>query len=165
LNGLERISLLELINDVCQVRKLDIKSKNLQIKCNNSPLYIHTNSKQLSVVLDNVLSNAIKYSPQNGHIEISYSSNDEELTLHIIDQGPGIPLSLSHKVFDAFYQGQAPENSLIKGSGLGLTIVKELLLRLNGSIEITPAEKIIAVNKSGACITITLPHTPKDNNL
>jgi len=165
LHGLEKISLAALITDVCEVRKLDVKSKNLTIKSNNSPLYIHSNSKQLSVILDNVLSNAIKYSPIDGCITITYSSSKECLTMNIIDQGPGIPLSLSSKVFDAFYQGTAPINSQIKGSGLGLTIVKELLLRLNGSIKITPAEKLSATNKQGACITITLPNMQKGSEL
>ncbi len=165
LHGIEKISLSELINDACNVRKLDIKSKNLTMKCNNSPFYIYSNSKQLSVILDNVLSNAIKYSPVNGDITITYNSNKECLTINIIDQGPGIDPSLSKKVFDAFYQGTAPINSQIKGSGLGLTIVKELLLRLNGSIEVIPARKISAANESGTCITITLPNTQADNEL
>jgi two-component system sensor histidine kinase GlrK len=165
LHCLEKISLSALINDVCDVRKLDIKSKNLTLKSNNSPLYIHSNSKQLSVILDNVLSNAIKYSPIGGCITITYSNSKECLTMNIIDEGPGIPLSLSNKVFDAFYQGAAPTNSQIKGSGLGLTIVKELLLRLNGDIKITPAEKLSASTKKGACITITLPNTQKGTEL
>ena len=165
LHGLEKISLSELINDACNVRKLDIKSKNLTMKCNNSPYFIYSNSKQLSVILDNILSNAIKYSPENGDITITYSSSKECLTINIIDQGPGIDPSLSNKVFDAFYQGKAPINSQIKGSGLGLTIVKELLLRLNGNIEVIPARKISAANDSGACITITLPNTQADNEL
>jgi two-component system sensor histidine kinase GlrK len=165
LHCLEKISLHELITEACEVRKLDIKSKNLTLKCNNSPCYIHSNGKQLSVILDNVLSNAIKYSPVDGHITITYSSNKAYLTVNIIDQGPGIPVSLSNKIFDAFYQGIPPENSQIKGSGLGLTIVKELLLRLNGNIKITPAEKLSAANKQGACITITLPNTQIEQTL
>lgn len=163
LHGLEKISLSELISDACNVRKLDIKSKNLTMKCNNSPYFIYSNSKQLSVILDNILSNAIKYSPVDGDIIITYSSSKECITINIIDQGPGIDPSLSDKVFDAFYQGKAPINSQIKGSGLGLTIVKELLLRLNGNIEVIPARKISAANGSGACITITLPNTQTDN--
>ncbi|HBY86358.1 MAG TPA: two-component sensor histidine kinase, partial [Colwellia sp.] len=73
LHGLEKISLSELISDACNVRKLDIKSKNLTMKCNNSPYFIYSNSKQLSVILDNILSNAIKYSPVDGDITITYS--------------------------------------------------------------------------------------------
>ncbi len=162
LYGSEKINLAELISDACKVRKLDIKSKNLTLKCNNSPYFICSNSKQLSVILDNILSNAIKYSPQDGTIIITYNSSKECLTINIIDQGPGIESSLTDKVFDAFYQGVPPLNSQIKGSGLGLTIVKELLLRLNGFIKITEAQKLSATNKKGTCVTITLPNTAAD---
>ncbi|PKI12905.1 HAMP domain-containing sensor histidine kinase [Colwellia sp. 12G3] len=165
LHGLDKISLSELISDACNVRKLDIKSKNLLLKCNNSPYYIYSNSKQLSVVLDNILSNAIKYSPRDGNITITYSSSKEYITINIIDQGPGIDPSLCEKVFDAFYQGTAPINSQIKGSGLGLTIVKELLLRLNGSIKIIPANKLSATTTNGTCVSITLPNTQTDKTL
>ncbi len=163
LHGLEKMNLSELISDACNVRKLDIKSKSLTLKCNNSPYFIYSNSKQLSVILDNILSNAIKYSPVGGNITITYNSSKECITINIIDQGPGIEPSLSEKVFDAFYQGTAPINSQIKGSGLGLTIVKELLLRLNGSIKIVPAKKISAINTNGSCVTITLPNMQADN--
>jgi two-component system sensor histidine kinase GlrK len=158
LHGLEKVSLSTLISDACNVRKLDIKSKNLTLKCNNSPYFIYSNSKQLSVILDNILSNAIKYSPVDGNITITYSSSKECITINIIDQGPGIDPSLNEKVFDAFYQGKAPINSQIKSSGLGLTIVKELLLRLNGSIKIIQAKKLSPTNKNGTCLSITLPN-------
>lgn len=165
LQRLEQINLTELLSDACTVRKLDIKSKNLTLMCDSNPHFIYSNSKQLSVILDNILSNAIKYSPIDGTITITYSNSKEYITINIIDQGPGIEPSLSEKVFDAFYQGKAPINSQIKGSGLGLTIVKELLLRLNGSIKITSAKKIPAANKSGACVILTLPNTPTDSEL
>lgn len=164
LHHLEKISLSALINDACTVRQLDIKSKDLIVKCNNSPYYIYSNSRQLSVILDNILSNAIKYSPINGTISITYNSGKTGVTINIIDQGPGIAPELSEKVFDAFYQSTPPENSQIKGSGLGLTIVKELLLRLNGNIKIIPAKKLSAANENGTCVTITLPiNTPTIN--
>ncbi|MEY8215492.1 MAG: ATP-binding protein [Colwellia sp.] len=165
LHGLDKVDLSELIDDACNVRKLDIKSKNLTLTVNNNPYFIYSNSKQLSVILDNILSNAIKYSPIDGNITITYSSSKEYIAINLIDQGPGIESSLSEKVFDAFYQGKAPINSQIKGSGLGLTIVKELLLRLNGNIKITQAKKINATNESGTCVTITLPNMQTDNTL
>jgi two-component system sensor histidine kinase GlrK len=165
LHDFEKINLAELITDVCEARKLDIKSKNLTLKCNNSPYFIISNSKQLSVILDNILSNAIKYSPLDAEVAITYQSNKDDLIINIVDQGPGIPPSLTLKVFDAFYQGKAPLNTQIKGSGLGLTIVKELLLRLNGTIAIVPADKLNATNKQGTCFTITLPNTQVENTL
>lgn len=165
LHHLEKISLNKLITDACNVRKLDMKSKNLTLYCNNSPYFIYSNGRQLSVILDNILSNAIKYSPLDGAISITYRGSNECLTIDIMDQGPGIDTTLNEKVFDAFYQGKVPENSLIKGSGLGLTIVKELLFRLNGSIKIAPAEKVSPANRKGTCVTITLPNSQTDNHL
>ncbi|WP_019028378.1 sensor histidine kinase [Colwellia piezophila] len=165
LHGLEKVNLAALIDDACSVRKLDIKSKGIILKCDQSHCYIYSNSKQLSVILDNVLSNAIKYSPINGTIEITYQKDKECLTITIIDQGPGIDSALSEKVFDAFYQGQPPQNSQIKGSGLGLTIVKELLLRLNGSIRITQAKEPHESHRQGARVTITLPNSQVEDEV
>ena len=69
------------------------------------------------------------------------------------------------KVFDAFYQGEAPDDYQIKGSGLGLTIVKELLLRLNGDIRITDAKKTNVLHKTGASVVITLPSNQTEISL
>lgn len=157
LQGLEKVCLPELIDNAANVRKLDIKSKNISLNYNDKPYFFYSNSKQLSVILDNILSNAIKYSNTDGIIDITHFCDKEILTVNIVDQGPGIDSSLSDKVFDAFYQGKPPENSSIKGSGLGLTIVKELLLRLNGSIKIQPANSVNTSYKQGTCVTITLP--------
>jgi len=162
LHGLEHINIAELITDACNVRKLDIKSKNISVNSKDCSYFIDSNRKQLSVILDNILSNAIKYSPINGLISVTLSDSKVGITLNIIDQGQGIDSDIYEKVFDAFYQGKPPENSQIKGSGLGLTIVKELLLRLNGSIKIISAKEISNINQSGTCISITLPNTSSD---
>ncbi len=163
LHGLERINLPELINNACELRKLDIKSKKINLICIDSPCYIYSNSKQLGVILDNILSNAIKYSPIEGRITINYLSKPDNILLTLIDQGTGIAPNIKEKVFDAFYQGQAPDGNQIKGSGLGLTIVKELLLRLSGSIAITDANKNHAKNNQGTCVSITLPNRQLEN--
>ncbi len=154
---LDSINLPDLLNEACDVRKLDIKSKNITIQSTSSPYYFQSNAKQLSVIFDNLLSNAIKYSPNGGTISISYHSSKDKITINITDQGPGIPTEICDKVFDAFYQGEAPDDYQIKGSGLGLTIVKELLLRLNGDIRITDAKKTNVLHKTGASVVITLP--------
>ena len=77
----------------------------------------------------------------------------KQLNIQITDTGTGITEQLQEKIFDAFYQGPAPEDSQIKGSGLGLTIVKELLMRLNGNISIiSPVQ-----SNMGTTINIRLP--------
>ena len=137
----EKIMLSRLIESVLQERKLDIKRKRLTInqradEQSASTIVLYSNTKQLTVIFDNLLSNAIKYSPDEGVISLTFEIEKGQLLLTITDQGPGIAKEQQARVFDAFYQGTAPQDNIIKGSGLGLTIVKELLMRLNGSIAI-----------------------------
>ena len=158
----EKIYLKSLLDSVLADHKLDVKRKKIVIKQDVDNIFFHSNAKQLKVVLDNVLSNAIKYSPENSSIEISITLKEKKLQLSIIDHGPGISTEIEDKVFDAFYQGPAPENSQIKGSGLGLTIVKELLMRLNGEINIVKQHTYNASGKnSGTWVQIILPRAKR----
>ena len=136
LTGDEKTNLTTIIEQNISQRKLDLQSKQLSVVSELQPLHLQTNAKQLTVVLDNLLSNAIKYSPAQGKIYITTSSDDSHLFITIVDQGPGIDDSCHDKVFDAFYQGLVPNDSSIKSSGLGLTIVKELLMRMKGQIKL-----------------------------
>jgi len=153
----EKVYLQPLLNSVLADHKLDIKRKKITIKQDVDSIFFYSNAKQLKVVLDNILSNAIKYSPENSSIEILSRFIDKELQLSIIDHGPGISPEIENRVFDAFYQGPAPENSQIKGSGLGLTIVKELLMRLNGDINIVNKNTNNNDNNRGTWVQVILP--------
>lgn len=130
----ETINLSVLIDQVLSDRTLDIKRKHLTIEKDFSKITIESNAKQLNVIIDNLLSNAIKYSPEHGVINIFAALSENQLSFSVIDQGEGIKTEQQNKIFDAFYQGTPPKDSTIKSSGLGLTIVKELLMRLNGNI-------------------------------
>ncbi|MDG1753032.1 MAG: ATP-binding protein, partial [Thalassotalea sp.] len=154
LQDAERSELTTIIEQSIALRKLDIQSKQLVVFTNLQPLNIQTNIKQLSVILDNVLSNAIKYSPQDGKISITTQIENNEIMLIITDQGPGIKASMHQKVFDAFYQGTPPIDSTIKSSGLGLTIVKELLMRLNGDIHLAS----LTAPEHGLKVTLRFPY-------
>lgn len=149
----ELMQVNDVVYQVIAERKLDIKRKKLTLNNNLSNISLYGNRKHLAVIIDNILSNAIKYSPDEGVIKISSSLVNEHLQLLIIDQGMGIAQENQEKIFDAFYQGPPPEKSLIKGSGLGLTIVKELILRLNGNIELLNEQS----EQQGTKIKITLP--------
>ena len=148
----DTINLRVLIEQVLNDRTLDIKRKQLTINKKYSDLTIESNAKQLTVIIDNLLSNAIKYSPEQGQITIHTHIENHQLTLLVSDQGEGIQNEQQEKVFDAFYQGTPPKNAAIKSSGLGLTIVKELLLRLNGEISLQSQTE----SPSGTEMKITL---------
>ena len=154
LQDVEIVKLSLLVENVLQQRSLDIKRKKITISHKNQAVNLKVNAKQLSVILDNLLSNAIKYTNENNVITIKYSLDNTQLTLSIIDRGCGIDKEQQDKIFDAFYQGTPEVNATIKGSGLGLTIVKELLLRLNGSIEMKSNTGI----NHGTVMKITLPN-------
>jgi two-component system sensor histidine kinase GlrK len=153
----EKVAFRPLLDSVLAEHKLDIKRKNLEIVQEIKEVTIFSNAKQLKVVLENILSNAIKYSSDHGTIRIINQYKNKQLQFSIEDNGPGINQDIIDKVFDAFYQGPAPENNYIKGSGLGLTIVKELLMRLNGKISIRSKDS----NDKGTKVQITLPRAQR----
>ena len=148
----ETIELSQLIEQVLGDRILDIKRKNITIEKAYGELTIESNTKQLNVIIDNLLSNAIKYSPDNGVIEIVALMNDHQLLFSVADQGDGINVEQQSRVFEAFYQGTPAKDYNIKSSGLGLTIVKELLMRLNGNITLISQTE----PPSGTTMKITL---------
>ncbi len=156
----ENILLAPVVNKVLEDRQLDIKHKQLKVHLAIKSISLTSNRKQLEVIFDNLLSNAIKFSPINGVINISAKVEQAKLRLCISDQGKGIASDVQAKIFDAFYQGEAPENTQIKSSGLGLTIVKELLMRLNG--EITVKSQVIP--PSGTQFYITLPKAKRQGD-
>ncbi|MBU2923839.1 HAMP domain-containing sensor histidine kinase [Colwellia sp. 4_MG-2023] len=137
----ETINLSELIEQVLNDRILDIKRKNIIIEKDYPNITIESNMKQLNVIIDNLLSNAIKYSPENGMVKIFAVICNNQLVFSVSDQGSGIEKEQQGKVFDAFYQGTPAKDYNIKSSGLGLTIVKELLMRLNGDITLISQTK------------------------
>jgi two-component system sensor histidine kinase GlrK len=149
----EKLNVTQLINNVINERKLDLKRKDINLQTSLSNIAIYSNAKQLAVILDNLLSNAIKYSPLQSSISITSSLKVESLIINITDQGIGLDEQVISKIFDAFYQGPPPQENAIKGSGLGLTIVKELLMRINGDISVTSTTQ----KPSGTTFTLMLP--------
>jgi two-component system sensor histidine kinase GlrK len=104
-------------------------------------------------MLDNLLSNAIKFSPQGGTIEVQARQQDGELDLTVSDQGPGIAPDDRASVFEPFYQGRATANGLIKGTGIGLSLVKDHAQAHGGSVEIVDDGH----SNAGARLRVRLP--------
>jgi signal transduction histidine kinase len=96
----------------------------------------------LTIIINNLISNALKYSKDNSNITIEIKENNGSLECLITDFGIGIPPKDLEKIFDQFYRSKSIEQSEIKGSGLGLSIVKRLCTLLNINIEITSEETI-----------------------
>lgn len=153
----EKMLIDDTVSQVLSERKLDLNRKKIQLDLQLNNIYLISNRKQVAVIIDNLLSNAIKYSPDEGVIVLSTLLEKGQLLLTVSDQGVGISDENQSKIFDAFFQGPPPAESLVKGSGLGLTIVKELILRLNGHIALISNQK----QQTGTKISITLPRAFK----
>lgn len=148
----EKLNFSDLMYAAVKQRKLDINRKNLFIKYALEDVQFFSNKKQLDVILDNLLSNAINYSPEHGEILLKSAQVEDKLIFTITDQGCGIKDIEQSRIFNAFYQADTQHENKIKSSGLGLTIVKELLTRLQGSIEVTSKTTV----PTGTSMSVTL---------
>jgi two-component system NtrC family sensor kinase len=112
-----------------------IKSKQLIINTDIAPALpsLRANPIRLRQVLDNVVGNAIKYSPVDGEIHISISAEENQVILEVTDHGPGIPANDQPHIFDKFYRA-SNVTSDVEGSGLGLAIVKNIVENHQGRI-------------------------------
>ncbi len=101
---------------------------------NTTGLPIYGDADRLIQVVTNLISNAIKFSPHDGHVVVRLEEHGKECRLSVIDQGPGIPAAMQSKIFDKFSQVDSSSERAKGGTGLGLFIVKEIVDRHGGRI-------------------------------
>jgi len=108
--------------------------------------------EKIRVMLDNLISNAIRYSPEGGVITVNMQCEAGSFTLDVMDEGPGIAAADAQRIFEPFYQGRIRASGPVKGSGLGLSIVKEYAAAHGGSVEV-----IAKTGARGAHLRVRLP--------
>lgn len=139
------------------------------------PRKLHTDIGKLEQILKNFLSNALKFTPENGEVTLRFSSSldkndftsetlaklksDEILSIHIEDNGIGISEENKKKLFQTFQQADSSTNRKYGGTGLGLFISKELAILLGGEVEFKSE-----LNK-GSVFSVHIPVSYKDNKL
>ena len=117
-----------------------------------TPIWVEIDTDKLTQVIDNIMNNAIKYSPDGGTITVSIKTTDEQLILSIADEGLGIPKQDLPKIFDRFYLVDKARSRAQGGTGLGLAIAKEIIKQHQGFIW---AKSEYGV---GSTFTIVLPY-------
>jgi two-component system sensor histidine kinase GlrK len=117
-------------------QRLALETHAIRVETQLTAATVKTDRNQLETVLDNLLSNAIKFSPEGGRILVKSESVDDTVAVWVCDQGEGIPEAERSHVFEPFFQGARQPATTIKGSGLGLSIVRESLLAAGGSVEV-----------------------------
>jgi two-component system sensor histidine kinase QseC len=121
----------------------EIASRNQEIVLESDDVWVTGNDFALRILLQNLISNASKYTPNDGNIFVTISQNEKTINVVIEDSGPGIAESEREKVFNRFYRvGGDRHNSSIIGCGLGLAIVQHITILHNASITLSQSKKL-----------------------
>ncbi|QQK81755.1 cell wall metabolism sensor histidine kinase WalK [Salicibibacter cibi] len=115
------------------------------------PIQVYMDSDKMTQVFNNIISNALKFSPEGGTITVGAKLRENEVLIDILDEGQGIPIKDQHKIFDRFYRVDKARARNLGGTGLGLAIVKEMIDAHQGSVWVSSEPG------QGTRITISLP--------
>jgi len=132
-------------------QRLMLSSRRIRITREVEPLVLNADRGKLRLVFDNLLSNALKFTPEGGSITVRARVAAEALVIDFADSGPGIPKEERDRIFEAFYTGRTPQAGPLKGTGIGLSIVAELVAAHGGKVQVADGEF------AGAHFRITLP--------
>lgn len=122
---------IQLLKTSAEEKKVDLV---LETPRSLSP--ISGSKVSLAEIFNNLISNAIKYNREGGQVKVRLYENDEEVCLEVEDNGPGISEEHLPRIFDEFYRVDGRRNAPVKGSGLGLSIVKKMVDAHGGSISV-----------------------------
>ncbi|WKY43762.1 HAMP domain-containing sensor histidine kinase [Eubacteriaceae bacterium ES2] len=107
--------------------------KNIELNVELDEAYINSDESLMEIVWNNLLTNAIKFTPQNGIVKIEMEKKDDHAVIQVSDSGCGMNEETVKHIFDRFYQGDTSHS--VEGNGLGLALVKRVLNLVEASIE------------------------------
>jgi two-component system sensor histidine kinase GlrK len=149
---LEPVEIRSVVERVTADQRLAARARSLTLDIAAEDVLLPADPEKLRVALDNLVSNAIKFSPEGGRIRIGAHLDGDTLELDVIDQGPGIPPGDRTRIFDPFYQGLRAGAGPVRGTGIGLSVVKEYVFAHGGSVEVMDS-------REGAHMRIRVPMT------
>lgn len=147
----QSINMLELVKESFQELLPLTQEKSIDIGLTKvDHCEINAVQQEIKMLINNILDNAIRYTPNGGKIDVSVVNQAGHVVLEVKDSGPGIPQNDQERVFERFYRG---ENQHLSGSGLGLAIVKEIATRHGATFELSNLNpglcfKVLLVRKS-----------------
>ena len=150
---LTKCNIHALINEVTATFKFHLERRHITVQYNlwPEPITISADLEKMLRVLYNLIGNAIKYIPEHGQITLTTQKQGDNLVIEIEDNGPGMSEAQLSKLFTLYYRTQEAESSSVRGTGLGLFIVKTLVEAHQGHISVESE-----LNK-GSKFTIELP--------
>ncbi|WP_353485930.1 cell wall metabolism sensor histidine kinase WalK [Apilactobacillus xinyiensis] len=162
----EMVNINELFNYLLDRFDMIIKSDDkpdkmykINRKFTRKDLWVEIDTDRFTQVIDNLMNNAIKYSPDGGTITCSLYETRNNVVLSVKDQGLGIPRNSLSKIFDRFYRVDKARSRAQGGTGLGLAISKEVIQALGGKLWVESTEG------KGSTFYIALPYEPMEEDL
>jgi len=145
---------LAYLDFICEPFFVQAEFRGIYLHCQwpDDAMIMDYDPEKTKVILSNLLSNALKNTPEDGQVQVRANKRENSLLLAISDSGPGIPEKHIPHIFDRFYQVE--KDNVSEGTGIGLAYTKELVKLLDGTISVKPS------SLGGAKFTVTLPiHT------
>ena len=147
------VALDVLVSEAVREHELAARAKGLRLEVEAQPASLEADPDKLRSVVDNLISNAVKFTPPGGRIAVRARAASGEAMIEVLDSGPGVPAEERESIFNLFFRGRRSENasaSGVKSSGLGLAIARELVEAHGGHIAVVP-------EGSGGYFRVTLP--------
>lgn len=152
---LEKVDLLQMAADVIELFRPAAPRHQVRLRCPDGVVWLTCDPVRIQQVLNNLVSNAIKYSPEGGTITVTAEQNATEASISVRDSGPGIPPDDQLRLFEPFHRAKRAAESNIPGVGLGLFVSRRIVEAHGGMLVVHSAEG------QGATFTIRLPMSAK----
>lgn len=146
-----------IIEGVIEDHRLAAQARGIRADLRLEPVELRADAEKVRAVVANLVSNAIKYSPEGGIICLMLRREYDNVIIDVGDAGPGIPPEDRERVFDWFYQGEQSHHGRVRGSGLGLAIAREFVVAHGGRVE------VVNTRAGGALFRVTLPLLPQSD--
>ncbi len=141
-----------LVISVAKQQALALKAADIQLRLEVEDIVVNADRDKLRTVLDNFLSNAVKFTPKGGVVTIRAERKLESFVLEFADTGPGIPADERPRIFEAFFQGRREQGGQVAGTGIGLSVVLECVQAHDGVVALVDTGEF-----SGAHFRIEIP--------
>lgn len=152
-------SVRDTLNKLLERERPHVENKHISLDCDIDPEpgIVLSGNIGLQIIFGNLLNNAIKYTPDGGHVSVTYHINSADHTAEVViaDSGIGIPENALPNIFNEFFRAENAKQAQISGTGIGLATVKTLVERYQGTISLDSTEG------KGTTVKITLPLAPK----
>jgi two-component system phosphate regulon sensor histidine kinase PhoR len=153
------VDLIDVFNEIYDEMRVLIRTKNIDFNFDyddKANFTIEAEKKLLKLALANLISNAVKYTEENGKILVKLKEGRQDIQITIADNGIGIPQQEQDKIFKDFYRSSISKSKGIEGTGLGLSFVKDVIERLNGTITFKSPSRLQSEGHPGTEFVIRL---------